>query len=424
MENTKLRMRNTFSSPSNRGEIAASNRTGLAIVACVLLAVFGLVASAPTVSAANQLTLSWQSNDSTADGFKIERSGNAGSSFTEIAQVSSIQTSYIDSGLTAGVPYYYRVLAYNSAGNSDYSNVASGTVPVSAPSTAPSNSQATAVSAGQVSLSWGSVAAATGYTIERASFVTGPWTQVAIVGSGTTTYRDTANLWDNQTYYYRMRAYNSAGSSSYSTITSATTPADPYLLGHWNFDEGSGTVGLDLSGNQNGGSVSNATWITGISGRGLDFNGTDARVLVADSALLNPTDAITVALWIAPNSWAGVPRLLQKGPGPDQYRLFVRDGNLRFSLAGVNLDAPAPLPGFWYHVAGTYDGSMMKLFIDGQLVAQQTASVSMGTATGPLCIGAKSPSSGAFQFFDGAIDDVRIYGRALTATEIQNLATP
>lgn len=424
MENTKLRMRNSFSSSSSSGEVATRNRKGTFIVACALLAICGLVASAPAASAANQLTLGWQNNDSTVDGFKIERSSNA-LNFTQIAQVPSTQMSYVDTGLTSGATYSYRLRAYNSAGDSDYSNVASGTIPSSAPGTAPGNLQATTVSIGQVNMSWGSVAGATGYTIERASYNAGPWSQIAnVVGSGVTTYQDKGGVWDNQTYFYRIRAYNGTGSSGYSAVISATTPADPYLLGHWNLDESSGTIASDLSVNHNLGAVSNVTRTTGISGRALDFNGVDAQVLLPDTAALNPTNAITVALWIAPNSWAGVPRLLQKGPGPDQYRLFARDGNLRFSLAGVNLDTPAPEPGFWYHVAGTFDGSVMKLFIDGQLVAQRTASVSMDTDTGPLCIGGKSLAGGAFQFFDGAIDDVRIYGRALTAGEIQNLASP
>jgi hypothetical protein len=192
-----------------------------------------------------------------------------------------------------------------------------------------------------------------------------------------------------------------------------------------------------MSGNENTGDIIQASWTNGISGRALSFNGTTAQVTVPDSDTLNPTDAITVALWIAPNSWGDPnsnarPRLLQKGLNDDQYRLFFREDPdnadariLRFSLNAFNLDADLdtwlPSQDSWYHIAGTYDGTVMQLFVNGWLAAQQEASLLMtNTYPGPLFIGSKPDSN----FFDGDIDDVRIYGRALTAEEIQNLASP
>jgi hypothetical protein len=64
----------------------------------------------------------------------------------------------------------------------------------------------------------------------------------------------------------------------------------------------------------------------------------------------------------------------------------------------------------------------MKLYLDGQLVAQRVVRVALVAGTEPLCIGNRPGSTSKFQYFDGAIDDVRIYGRALTADEIRNLA--
>jgi hypothetical protein len=81
---------------------------------------------AATVPAAKQILISWQDNAGNEDGFRIERS-TTGLIFTQVASVGRDVKTFRDTGLVKKVRYYYRVRAFNAAGNSDYSNVASAT---------------------------------------------------------------------------------------------------------------------------------------------------------------------------------------------------------------------------------------------------------------------------------------------------------
>ncbi|MBI5384526.1 MAG: fibronectin type III domain-containing protein, partial [Verrucomicrobia bacterium] len=182
---------------------------------------------ATTVSA-SRIDLVWADNSTTEQGFKIERSTD-GVSFTQISTVSANITVASDTGLTAGRPYYYRVRAYNTTGDSDYSmigraNTAAGTTPTLP--AAPSGLAATAASASQVNLTWTDNANnETGFAVERA-VGTGSFVQIATLGANITSYADTA-LSANTTFSYRVRAYNSAGNSAYSATATATTPNVP-----------------------------------------------------------------------------------------------------------------------------------------------------------------------------------------------------
>jgi putative Ig domain-containing protein/fibronectin type III domain protein len=182
-----------------------------------------------TAGSSSQINLGWVDNSTNEDGFYIERCQGAGcANFVQIAQTGPKNTGFIDSGLAGGTTYAYRVRAFNSGGNSAYSNTASATTQSASPPAAPINLAANAASSSEIDLSWTETGTnVDGFKIERcagtgcASFV-----QVAQLASNTTSFSDTG-VSANTTYDYRVRAFNASGNSAYSNVAEATTPGPP-----------------------------------------------------------------------------------------------------------------------------------------------------------------------------------------------------
>jgi len=202
--------------------------------------------------------------------------------------------------------------------------------------------------------------------------------------------------------------------------------ADPSLVGWWQFNEGSGTKAADSSGSKNDGTLSGpVTWDTSWDGTAcLSFNGPYNFVRVADSPSLNMTDGITIAAWVNPR-WTGNNRIMQKSTeGSDnQYRLLKEGGNnIRFHVPPfANLEATGFIPakGEWSHLAGTYDGKEIRIYLNGKVAVSTPASGKMSTSNGPLFIGTKHSTAPAGDEYNGLMDDVRIYNRGLSAAEIK-----
>lgn len=175
-----------------------------------------------TAFSSTRIDLNWTDNSSNETGFKIERKTGLGGTYAEIAIVAAGVTTYNNTGLTPATNYYYKVRAYNDAGNSDYSNEANATTADVAPA-APSGLSATTVSTTQIDLTWTSNSTnETGFKIERKPGILGAYTQVSTVAAGVTTFND-SGLIDGTQYYYRVRAYNDVGNSNYSNEANATT---------------------------------------------------------------------------------------------------------------------------------------------------------------------------------------------------------
>lgn len=193
------------------------------------------IPAAPTTLAATsasdtQINLTWAQAMPNEDGFRIYRSTD-NVNFTLVATVGINAVSYNNTGLAGNTLYYYRVAAYNTAGNSAFSNTASTTTGPQAPSALVVNAVSGTVNWNTLVLSWTDNASAeVGFKIERGAAAAGPFTQIATNAAGVTTYTNTG-LAATTTYYYRVRSYNANGNSAYSNVASRTTPNAPPVLG-------------------------------------------------------------------------------------------------------------------------------------------------------------------------------------------------
>ncbi len=169
-----------------------------------------------------KVTLSWTDNSDNESGFNIQRREGASGTFANIKTTAANTTSYTDhdSTLTDGTSYSYRVCSTNSAGDSAYSNIVSGTTTLNAPTAL----TAQAISSSQISLTWSDKSATeTGFSIERSPVTQTNYAVIATVGTNVTSFTD-SDLNGATKYWYRVLAYNDDTMSAYSNEKGATTP--------------------------------------------------------------------------------------------------------------------------------------------------------------------------------------------------------
>jgi hypothetical protein len=201
-----------------------------------------------------------------------------------------------------------------------------------------------------------------------------------------------------------------------SLAPTGTTKAE--LVGWWRFDEGSGTVANDSSGNGNDGTFNgDPQWAAGMFGGALEFNGTDDYVEVPDNESLHLWERFTLAAWIYQVE-SSSSRIIDKiGAGTaNGPHLDTHPGTTLRSCSGTCVSTAADYTlEEWHHVAVTFDEGDVKLYIDGSIEGEGSAPSPLAGNSLSLRIGADSDGQ---SLFHGLIDDVRVYNRALTEAEI------
>ncbi len=204
----------------------------------------------------------------------------------------------------------------------------------------------------------------------------------------------------------------------------------PGLVAWWTFDEPeSSDVALDYSGHRLGGMVRKARRAKGVVGNALVCDG--GCVAVPGNPLLSVRDGVTLECWVRTdkrgqsNNWM-INRVLQGGVTTG-YRLGLVDDKPCFQVPlsewSHHLIGPDPLPlGRWVHLAGAFDGTVMRLYVDGKEVATVERPGPIQPNAFRLHLG--NYEEGHRAFFTGLLDEVRIYSRALTPAEILKRATP
>jgi len=205
-------------------------------------------------------------------------------------------------------------------------------------------------------------------------------------------------------------------------------------VAHWELDDGSGTTATDSTANNNDGTLEGSTsWVAGHIGTGaVEFGGDDARIRVLHSTELMPASTVSVTAWIYPT--AAPPyfaRVVAKGIDAgdweaycmlfsDEQEVFwtIRDLNhWNYAVGSSDLDLNE-----WTHVAGTYNGDALKLYINGQLDAEDTTGgLAILQDANDLSIGNRSDLDN--RAFIGTIDDVRVYDYALPPEAVAYIAT-
>ena len=216
-----------------------------------------------------------------------------------------------------------------------------------------------------------------------------------------------------------------AGSLICAVSFAQTIPKDG-LVGYYNFDQAPDSVVKDQSGNGlDGVIVGGAEWVEGIRGGGMYFNGVDSYVNLSNDPAFDLEYEITLAAWVVPmdiangqdnewidkgdHSWA----LKEKGDG--NFEFFIYNGNWFYPWFMMDETYSTA----WNHFAGTYDGMTLKTYVNGDSVQSLEHVGQIDLSTHEVHLGHNSEV--VDRFFEGQLDEVMIYDRALTNEEIKSI---
>jgi len=198
----------------------------------------------------------------------------------------------------------------------------------------------------------------------------------------------------------------------------------PGLVGWWRFDEGTGTIASDSSGNANTGTINGATWVDGEYEKALSFDGETSYVIIPDNSNLDfGTDDFTISFWFNPTSltWSNILYKRADSNGVNAGYQIVVHNNRFYAIIGDGTNGVTVLSnsisaGVWQHclLVVNHAGSA-QFYVNGLASGSPISMTSVGNTNNdiPLKIGGNSA------YYTGILDEVRIYNRALPLTEIQ-----
>jgi len=206
-------------------------------------------------------------------------------------------------------------------------------------------------------------------------------------------------------------------------------PSDTFtrgLVAYWSFDEGTGNTAYDASGNGNNGTLTNGPkWTKGKSGSALSFDGSNDYVDCGSDESLDITDEITIEAWVKAASFpaSSYYNTLVNKRGNYAISLYASPGSstatIRYIFCGVDsswIETGVSVGlNEWAHISVVWDGNIEKVYLNGDEVYSRSASGSMSPTDEIMGIG----GGWSGEYFNGLIDEVRIYNRALSAEEIR-----
>lgn len=197
--------------------------------------------------------------------------------------------------------------------------------------------------------------------------------------------------------------------SSYRALVMSDGPA-----AYWRLGEASGTTAIDEMGASNG--TYSGGFTLGAAGAlandpntAVDFNGSTGQVSVPSAPTLALTSQVTIEAWVNPDTLAGTRFVVNKGTW---YYLYINYGTTIFGInsggADLYVTTPTVTAGAWQHLVGTYDGANLVLYRNGVVVAQAPTTGAITSTAAPVLVS---------QAFDGRLDEVAVYGTALTQAQ-------
>ena len=206
--------------------------------------------------------------------------------------------------------------------------------------------------------------------------------------------------------------------------------SDSGLVGYWSFDEGTSTIAHDLSGKGNNGTLSGTTlptWTNGKLGKALSFNGSSSYISVPSNGAFHPTTDVTVSAWIKPSNQSGYMGIAGAHTS-NSYQLFINSNQVVWDIYNVNgrdlwYSGSTDPWNTWSHLVATYTASTgsMNVYINGVPITPHTQSYGAGALQNSASTFLVGWSGYSTEFFNGSIDEVRIYNRALSANDAREL---
>ncbi len=237
-------------------------------------------------------------------------------------------------------------------------------------------------------------------------------------------FHDRTGKWsDNESDTITYSGGGGGGTSAYSNAVLADSP-----VAYWRLGEAAGTTAADSAGGNPGTYTNNpqlgaaALVASDAANKAMRLDGVSQHARVANSGSLSPTAQVSVDAWIKPDGLPATGSFATVASKREAYALQFNGSRLEFTImqGGVRKRAQAPAGaiqvGSTYHVAGTYDGTTARLYINGTEVAALPLTGAIGTTSAGVNIGSWS---GTNEFFRGTIDDVAVYASALTAARVK-----
>ena len=203
------------------------------------------------------------------------------------------------------------------------------------------------------------------------------------------------------------------------------------LVGYWNFDEGTGNIVNDTSGNNNNGTINGASWVGGKVGGALEFDGVDDYVSFSNTIGLN-FNTYTISFWIKPNTgFSGTVFRLSNSTSNTQsrskYEIRVTSSGITFITGdGATVDSDsffASIPAdSWSLVTCSLDGSNLKTCnLNGSVISSSANNVDISLNSPIVSFIGTNKNSAGNNFYEGLLDEIRIYNTALSVQEILDI---